>query len=1282
MAWDFTGQSTSQNRKQQWDFSGGAGNSRPAPVQDENPERKRPTLNVGGLVDQGVFNSAEPAPAQPKQFRPRQAFESAVQEAPGYKLLDKGLAAADRFLGNAPPAPKPEFKPQGAEWAPYIAGKIVGEAPTVALAYATGGAGAAALTPEASALIPAAETFSQLAARGAGAGATHGLFRQAVEGKPLSEGLPEAALETAGFMVGDPALSWAGKQVGRLLKPKRQFDFSKPTPSVSEAPSVPKAPPSRAPFKTATPDYTINNAWDFTGGRGDKDYSSVPDYGYPSNYLNRPARSGVRESITEFPRPISKQVPKSLRQPGAEEGYWYSGQQETDPLRLRQDKGSLYLTNDIDFARSYATGGKNEYIHKVKINPEAKAFDTSKSKDVERVANSLFRDYNNDKLDYELSDMIERAIAENGSKKAARERIIEELSPNEIRNESIYDNGSFQGWLYDRHGFDVVKFWDENTALLLNLEKAGINNLTASGIKNTALPIVNRKIPEKIGRAGKPVRTIGAPKPDPGPQFPLPFTRAEEPAIQAPKPFEKKWDFVGTGRGTAPDLPPTPPELPKITPILPKETPTLESPKIERLPDPDTPQDKLYQQTGVNITEWAKGWRDKAKLLLKRETPERNFEAVMGRDAPKMINKFIAPVHRAESDRIRWLNTERANIASLGIRARSKESRLVQQYGEGLISEEELRRVSPLNWQKIKNAAGFTRQKYDTYLDDINAVLTRNGYDPIPKRQDYFRHFEDVTGLFEQYGIPRSKLEDLPTDINGITADFKPGRNFFASALRRKGNKTTYDAITGIDGYIAGASRVMFHTDNIQRLRLLEKALRREYAETDHLTNFTAELGEYTNILAGKKAMFDRAAEDLLGRSVYVGLDKMRHQVGANMIGANVASALTQFIPLTQSLATTSKPAMARALMNTLANVVRNDGFVKQSDFLARRYGSDPLSLNLWQKGSHAAGWLFRTIDRFVSETIVRGKYYEGLDKGLNPRQAMGAADEWSVRVMADRTLGAMPTLFSSRTLGLFTQFQLEVNNQISFLLKDIPAGSETKLGTASAVAQLFLYGYLFNNIFEKVAGYRPALDPVGVAKRAYEDYSNPRVRTTTATRNLMWNTANQLPFASALTGGRIPVGAAVPNPMKIASGESTAWKEIQKPVTYLLPPFGGGQAKKTLLGLDVAGGGGVYQDNKLKFPVTPSPGLYVFGPNSTPEAREYYKNDRRPLSEKQTVQFRQAGGTKGAYKRILQKREMEGIERKISETENDRKLNPQEKTKKIMELMRRRNKAMVGGSR
>jgi hypothetical protein len=638
----------------------------------------------------------------------------------------------------------------------------------------------------------------------------------------------------------------------------------------------------------------------------------------------------------------------------------------------------------------------------------------------------------------------------------------------------------------------------------------------------------------------------------------------------------------------------------------------------------------------------ADGWKDKARLLLTRETMERNFEDVMKKDAPGMIKKYIDPIYENVAKETRFKNIERQEIKSLGIAPKSKESAILQDFGEGKITADQVRRISP-NPEKIFNAEKVLREKYNRYLTDINKVLTRNGYDPIPKRKDYFRHFEDMGIVFDTFGIP-AKAENLPTDINGLTADFKPGKNFFSSALQRKGGSYTSDAITGIDKYLDGAAQQIYRTDAIQRLRQLDKNIRTKYAGTEHLSNFVADLTEYTNLLAGKKGMIDRAAESLVGRKIYRTATALKSQTSANMVGANVSSALTNHIPLTQSLATTGKKNFVLGMIDTIKNVFKDDGFIDRSDYLTSRIGSDPLSITKWQKTQKGAGWLFSAIDKFTSQVITRSKYLENIEKGMGQEQAIKEADRWARKLMAGRAAGEMPTLFSSKTLGFLTQFQLEVNNQLSFAFKDVPRNFN-KVGAASAIAQLVLYSYVFNNLFEKATGRRPAFDPIGVAQDAYEDYTNPNMKKGQATKNTVQNIAEQLPFSSIASGGRIPIGAAIPNPMKVISGESTIGKELVKPLVYLLPPTGGGQIKKTIEGVGAfQKGASTSQSGRVRFPVPQTPAnafrTSFFGQWSTPEAQTYLREGRLPLGPKQTEKFFEKGSSQDYYNQIIENRQ------------------------------------------
>ena len=685
-------------------------------------------------------------------------------------------------------------------------------------------------------------------------------------------------------------------------------------------------------------------------------------------------------------------------------------------------------------------------------------------------------------------------------------------------------------------------------------------------------------------------------------------------------------------------------------------------------------------------------WKNKSTIALKRETMERNFDDMMGADAPVMKEQYLEPIKVSEATRTRFLEESRKEVKNLGIKFKSDEDKLVQQYGEKLITLDELKSKTT-NWKKVEKAAEVMRSKYDQLFDTINKALVDNGYAAVPKRKDYFPHYEEIDNMFSKLGFDIKNFE-LPTEIIGRTQNFKPGKNFFGNLLQRKGEKTTYGFIEGFDRYIEGASRVIHHTPNIKRLRKLENEIRAQHGDSTHLGSFVADLQDYTNNLSGKQSAVDRGFESAIGRNVYNFLDAIRRRVSLNMIGGNLASALTNYIPVTHALATTNKKAFAEGMFDAMSNAFKNDGFVNQSDFLTRRYGSDRLAQGKLDKVVDASMIFMRGFDRFASNIIVRSKFKEGLAKGLPQDEAMKVADNWAAKIMADRSLGQMPTYFNSKSLGPIIQFQLEVNNQLSFLLKDIPR-SMNEAQTASALAQVAVYGYLFNEAYEKVVGRRVALDPIGLAVKIVEDFTNPELEKGRATGNAVKGVLNQLPFTSILEGGRIPMGAAIPNPKTIMDSDfnkSTLLKEGLKPLVYLAPPTSGGQVKKTIEGLTAMNKNplapqemtGLYQKNPkgeeyLKYPIEDnlannlkSP---IFGKYSTPETEEYYGNNRRPLSPKQTklLEKSESRGLDSGdiYNKMQIDRRIDTLNNKRKEIAKNKDLSREAKKKKSEELLR-----------
>ena len=328
--------------------------------------------------------------------------------------------------------------------------------------------------------------------------------------------------------------------------------------------------------------------------------------------------------------------------------------------------------------------------------------------------------------------------------------------------------------------------------------------------------------------------------------------------------------------------------------------------------------------------------KNRSMILMNNTDTIRNTELVFGRENGKKINDLIFQKEiDNEAKSIAWQNKERAEIKALGIKARSKESAAVQKWGEGKYVDEfgdlveykdsDLMTEFPdvETQKKIKNAAKVIRGKRDNSIAAANDVLTQLGFEPIKKRDDYMRHFQELTDVFSRYGIPfnAQNMQEhvLPTDINGLTEFWSPQKNYFANMQPRKGIRTTLDAITGIDGYIGGVANLIYHTEDIQRGRAFEEMIRDTYGEDkgwdnlenlpedqqmaraekiqdNHLSNYAAWVHEWTNNIAGKKSKIDRSVESMFGRKAFSFLDQIRKQVGANMIGLNLSSSLTNLI--------------------------------------------------------------------------------------------------------------------------------------------------------------------------------------------------------------------------------------------------------------------------------------------------------------------------------------------------------------------------------------------------
>lgn len=675
----------------------------------------------------------------------------------------------------------------------------------------------------------------------------------------------------------------------------------------------------------------------------------------------------------------------------------------------------------------------------------------------------------------------------------------------------------------------------------------------------------------------------------------------------------------------------------------------------------------------------------------------------------------------SESYAVQWLGEAEFNRDYLKQHPRV-ERRGGMTFDEWNAAIQEFEKQNPnLDLGKVRAAVKVFHEVYDKLFQDMNRVRIENGYEPVNYLQGYFPHFQEneeggsILQKFARAAGIEGDVSPLPATINGLTANFKPGIRYMANIQNRLGYATAYDALQGFDRYIEVATDVIFHTADIQRLRALATQIR--YRASDEglkqridaimmnpflnpdeaneqvtnltkegrygLSNFVDELDEYTNLLAGKKSRLDRGMEKTFGRRFYNVMKKFESRVGANMVAANVGSALTNFIPIAQAAAQTGAWNMVVGMRATLKNYWNADGLSAASVFINNRSGYGRLAESTMDKVSEKAGILMEIVDRFTTGSVVRARYYQNLQRGMSETSAMQEADQFASGVMADRSKGSTPTLFAAQApwVKLFTQFQLEVNNTLSWVFKDLYQEERKKgvLALCKAMLGWMLGSWILNEVYEALTGRRMGQDPFDIINDTVGDITGYQIPNTVdamfsgewdfttqkedtygVAANLTQNLLGELPFTQVLTmlglevdNGRIAVASAIPDlgaVLKAATSKDiapekrgyTIRRELAKPAYYLLPPFGGGQARKLIQGGVAAWKGGSYSvDNEgrdiLQYPVYNDNAedrakswaqALLFGKTATEEAQSWVESGFKSLSAKETAAYQ--GMTEG----------------------------------------------------
>ncbi len=724
-------------------------------------------------------------------------------------------------------------------------------------------------------------------------------------------------------------------------------------------------------------------------------------------------------------------------------------------------------------------------------------------------------------------------------------------------------------------------------------------------------------------------------------------------------------------------------------------------------------KDKMqgYADWAANILGDTTTWRDKKTgLQYATNTEHRNLRDIVrdangNRDtarADEIYDATMGEYNRNQARKNRAVTAIKQKFAEMKIT--KAESTYIQMLGElkynpdTTLTSEEVneyyeKHKKKIDAAKVDNAIELARQTYDNALNELNAKLREQGMREIPHRQGYFPHFTEPKQNFIQKLFNwKTQDTEIPTSIAGLTEDFKPNKSWQSFDKTRYSDETDYNFLKGLDSYLEGAYDWIYHLEDIQKRRAVENHIRFTHSDEgikakikevyadetldadeaqakieqilgeakNPLNNFVQDFMTHTNILTNKKNSYDRTTEQAFNRKIYSTMTNVQNRMSANMVLANVRSALTNFIPITQSWAQVSPLRSLEATKDTIANAFKDDGLIEKSTFLTNRLReTDNLYMSNWDKVLDKSGIMFEVVDNFASQVIWRSKYKDNLAKGMTEAQAIANADQFAENVMAGRSKGNEPTLFNAKSpfVKMFTLFQLEVNNQYGYFLKDVPTDLKTetnhwKLNMAKGYTTAFLGAYAYNALLEQLAGSGAALDPIGIIEDLLKDLGlfdddEEEKEPSEIVGNLAENVVEELPFVGGLFGGgRIPINSILPYKDEgliggleqftedVSEGNwGNIGKEMMNPLLNIAMPVGGGQLKKTVQGLGMFNTdeehpiAGSYTDSgDLRFPVEDTTAnrtqAAIFGQWANENARDYIENGRKPLNEKQTQEF------------------------------------------------------------
>lgn len=599
-------------------------------------------------------------------------------------------------------------------------------------------------------------------------------------------------------------------------------------------------------------------------------------------------------------------------------------------------------------------------------------------------------------------------------------------------------------------------------------------------------------------------------------------------------------------------------------------------------------------------------------ITLNHRTPERVMLSAFGDKAGKKINQaLIEPVKRNEAERIRFLNRELDKVRtfedSTGRQSKlnKAERAAVQQTIEGKAAEEILagmemgeaiKRVGenlkagesaqdlqlefPLSeserklarqyarWLeaqeamaanrvdavKVENAARKYSELFDQYYEAINDFLVVHGYQPIGFIKGYAPHLQPqevhstLSNVMRSMGL-LDDVSEIPTSIAGLTGDFRPSKRWNPFFLTRQTENAQQDIVEGFESYIQYLSDVLYHTDDIMRIRSAERYFRKTYAPEDiraqleqaedlrwmpqedkeaflrengviapgdrltgqqvhqalqdyidqqyrtleekgKYSNLVPWFQNYANILAGKQTWADRSWESSVGRRGMNVANRIIRALSRTQIAGNISTVLNQTAQLPQIIAEAGTINTAQAIKDMASGRLKRTGFSGESDFLTSK---KDVNFQVDTPGEMVVSALFKPasfMDEMISTLAARSGYLKAIKEGKSDAEAMRYADSFAEKVMGSRARGSRPLAFENKNIlsQMVHLYQIEALNSWEHITQDLPRDfREIERSQGKEKAALALAGVIVKMLFSAFLVNRVAEETYGGTPAPYD---------------------------------------------------------------------------------------------------------------------------------------------------------------------------------------------------